>query len=126
MRLELAIAQKTQDILGNTLAPLGLKNSYSSHWHVTGVQLETELPNFNRGQDLYTFQITIDDQMLETIFTPDSLLAALTKVGALLGLTRIFVLFNMYHQWSFEKAIEKDTNTPASQDSTAPVDLERP
>ena len=92
---------------------------------MTGVQVESQVYDFNRGQDLYTFQISIDDQLLETIFTPDSLLAALTKVGALLGLTRIFVLFNMYHQWSFEKAIEKDTNTPASQDSTAPVDLER-
>lgn len=93
---------------------------------MTGVQVESQVYDFNRGQDLYTFQISIDDQLLETIFTPDSFMAALTKVGALLGLTRIFVLFNMYHQWSFEKEIAKETNTAASQDSTAPVDLERP
>lgn len=94
---------------------------------MTGVELETLVSDFNKGQDpLYTFQMSFDDQLLETIFTPDSFLAALTKVGALLGLTRIFVLFNMYHQWSFEKEIEKETNIPASHDSTTPADLEGP
>jgi hypothetical protein len=93
---------------------------------VTGVELETLVSDFNKGQDLYTFQMSFDDQLLETIFTPDSLLAALTKVGALLGLTRVFVLFNMYHQWSFEKAIEKETNILSSHESTTPADLEAP
>jgi hypothetical protein len=70
--------------------------------------------------------MSFDDQLLETIFTPDSFLAALTKVGALLGLTRVFMLFNMYHQWSFEKTIEKETNIPSSHESTSPADLEAP
>lgn len=90
------------------------------------MQLETLVSDFNKGQDLYTFQLSFDDQLLETIFTPDSLLAALTKLGALLGLTRVFVLFRMYHQWSFEKVIEKETDIPASHDSTTRVDLEGP
>ena len=77
--------------------------------------------NNNGGQDLYTFQMSFDDQLLETMFTPDSLMAALTKVGALLGLTRIFVMFNLYHRWIFEKALEKET---AIAGSTAQDDLE--
>ncbi len=41
--------------------------------------------------------------------TPDSIFFGLAKLGALIGLTRIFALFTMYHEWRFEKKLEKET-----------------
>ena len=41
-----------------------------------------------------------------TVF-PDSWAMALTNIGGLLALLRLFTFLNWYHEWKFEKYIER-------------------
>jgi hypothetical protein len=42
----------------------------------------------------------------------------LTKIGSLIALSRIFVLFSYYHEWLFEKKLAQETKE-ALQDNEA-------
>lgn len=51
----------------------------------------------------------LDQQLLETVYTPDSLMTALTKIGAVVALSKVFVFFSLMHEYRFEKKLEKET-----------------
>ena len=46
---------------------------------------------------------------METYYTPESIFVGLTKLGSLIALSRIFVLFSFYHEWLFEKRLAQET-----------------
>ena len=46
--------------------------------------------------------------MFEVTVEPDSLLVGVTKIGALLGLVRLFAFINAMHEWQFEKKLAKE------------------
>ena len=45
--------------------------------------------------------------MYEMTVEPDSVIIALTKIGALLGLLRLFFFINAMHEWQFERRLNK-------------------
>jgi hypothetical protein len=43
------------------------------------------------------------------VYSPDSIFVGLTKIGALFALSKIFIIFSVFHEYRFEKQLEKDT-----------------
>jgi hypothetical protein len=41
-------------------------------------------------------------------FTPDNIFTALGKIGAFLALARLFIFISLYHEFRFEKNLEKE------------------
>ena len=46
--------------------------------------------------------------MYEMTVEPDSVIVALTKIGALLGLLRLFFFISAIHEWQFERRLSKE------------------
>jgi hypothetical protein len=43
------------------------------------------------------------------VYSPDSIFVGLTKIGALFALSKIFIIFSVFHEYRFEKQLDKDT-----------------
>ena len=74
-----------------------MKNKYTGEWHITAAALGTLQPDYFKGQDIYSFQVTFDKELVETIYNPDTIIMALGKAGALIGLSRAFVIVSLIH-----------------------------
>ena len=49
----------------------------------------------------------LDASKYEVTVEPDSVFTVITKIGALLGLMRVFSLLTTLHEWQFEKKLAK-------------------
>jgi len=52
---------------------------------------------------VYLIDVLLDNMMINSVYTPDSIFDFLTKIGALVALTKIFVIFSIFHEYRFEK-----------------------
>ena len=52
--------------------------------------------------------LDVERKMFEETIEPDSFLVGITKIGALLGLLRIFALFSSLHEWQFERKLARE------------------
>jgi hypothetical protein len=55
------------------------------------------------------FDFEFRDKLIRSVYTPDSIFVGLTKIGAIVALTKVFVLFSMYHEYRFEKRLQEET-----------------
>ena len=53
--------------------------------------------------------------MYQVTEEPDSLLLGITKIGAILGLMRLFVFVGALHEWQFERTLEKEHKLAAKE-----------
>jgi hypothetical protein len=59
---------------------------------------------------VFLIDVLPDNMMINSVYTPDSIFDLLTKIGALVALAKIFVVFSLYHEYRFEKQLSKETN----------------
>jgi hypothetical protein len=63
---------------------------------------------FNIPPNQLQLQFGFDNLYFETSYTPASLFTGLTRLGALIALSRIFVFFSLYHEWRFERQLQRE------------------
>ncbi len=67
-----------------------------------------EDPNIE-DQDCVSIEVILDKTLVQTVYSPESIFVGLTKIGALFALSKIFIVFSVFHEYRFEKRLEKDT-----------------
>jgi hypothetical protein len=70
-----------------------------------------EEPNYVEiaDQDWVSIEVNLDKTLVQTVYSPDSIFVGLTKIGALFALSKIFIIFSVFHEYRFEKQLERDT-----------------
>jgi hypothetical protein len=63
---------------------------------------------FNIPPNQLQLQFGFDNLYFETSYTPESLFSGLTRLGALIALSRIFIFFTFYHEWRFERQLQRE------------------
>jgi hypothetical protein len=54
------------------------------------------------------FDFEFREKLIRSVYTPDSIFVGLTKIGAIMALTKVFVLFSMYHEYRFERELQEE------------------
>ena len=88
---------------------VGLTNSYQSDFFLDKDFTFTE-KNFTEweiGRSLY-LHFYLDRSLHEVTMEPDSVFSVFAKMGALLGLLRIFTFINVFHEWQFERRLARE------------------
>jgi hypothetical protein len=67
-----------------------------------------------------SFSFSLNGVMIQTEVTPDSIFYACFKIGGLIGLTRIFILFNFIHEYKFEQDL-KNFHKESTIDEAEPI-----
>ena len=102
--------RNSTSIWGSSLQLFGLKNDYDVSFTLD--QHYTFSPAFYSTQDKQQSSLeihfTLERKMLEDVIEPDSIVVGITKVGALLGLLKVFSFFNAYHEWQFERKLARE------------------
>ena len=70
-----------------------------------------EQPNYEvfDDQDWVSIEVNLEKTLVQTVYSPDSIFVGLTKIGALFALSKIFTIFTAFHEYRFERQLEKDT-----------------
>ena len=63
---------------------------------------------FNIPPNQLQLQFGFDNLYFETYYTPESIFTGLTRLGALIALSRIFIFFTFYHEWRFERQLQRE------------------
>ena len=107
-RCRLQALTNTSDIWGNYL-PWGLTNAYRTHYSLESYQsLDSTfyMPTLSSKNEGVQITFTIDQVAKEYIISPTSLPDAIIKLGSLLGLLKLFILFSLANEWHFEKTLD--------------------
>jgi len=107
-RCRLQALTNTSDIWGNYL-PWGLTNAYRTHYSLESYQsLDSTfyMPTLTSDNEGVQITFTIDQVAKEYIISPTSLPDAIIKLGSLLGLLKLFILFSLANEWHFEKTLD--------------------
>jgi hypothetical protein len=64
------------------------------------------MPTLSSDNEGVQITFTIDQVAKEYIVSPTSLPDAIIKLGSLLGLLKLFILFSLANEWHFEKTLD--------------------
>jgi hypothetical protein len=107
-RCRLQALTNTSDIWGNYL-PWGLTNTYRTHYSLESYQsLDSTfyMPLLTSENEGVQITFTMDQVAKEYIISPASLPDSIIKLGSLLGLLKLFILFSLANEWYFEKTLD--------------------
>ena len=97
--------KESEDIWGFRLSLIGIENSIKSTFSIDNDI--TVIDRFSdTSRELYMgYVFYIDRTMSEVSVEPDSVLVAITKIGALIGIARLFYFVSALNEWQYEKKL---------------------
>lgn len=107
-RCRLQALTNTSDIWGDYL-PLGLTNTYRTQYSLESYQSVDStfyMPTLTSENEGVQITFTLDQVAKEYIIAPASLPDCIIKLGSLLGLLKLFILFSLANEWHFEKTLD--------------------
>jgi len=107
IKFKLREIKLTNDIRGDTFEFFGLTNRFTSEY---ALEPELQRDSFSYEQSAFnavSFSYSLDNVLIQTEVSPDSIVYACFKIGGLLGLARVFFLLSMVHEYQFEQDLKK-------------------
>ena len=90
----------SNDIWGSTLSIFGVNNRFESTFTIDNDINVFDIGYSSLAQTSYVgYQFSIYSTMFEVTVEPDSVIVAITKIGALLGLFRLFIFITALNEW---------------------------
>lgn len=99
---DIADVWTTSGLLGSIFGFIGLSNKYEKTAVLERFVGQTTFDFPQLSESSYTFNVCFMEPVELRHYTPQDIFSYLGKLGALIALSRIFILFSLYHQYRFE------------------------
>ena len=93
--------------MGDTFGFFGLSNQYNYEYFFDSQYQKDSFTYEIANQTTVSFSYNLASVIIQTEVSPDNIFFALTKIGGLIGLAKLFSIFGFIHEYQFEKDLKK-------------------
>ena len=106
--------------MGDTFGFFGLSNQYNYEYFFDSQYQKDSFTYEIANQTTVSFSYNLASVIIQTEVSPDNIFFALTKIGGLIGLAKLFSIFGFIHEYQFEKDLKKfhkDSGTTGNEEA---------